>query len=95
MKKLILILLTLLFLISCSSTEYVYVYPELPEFNPTKPEAPILEELPEGDFNDMFYVIIKNDLKRDTYIAQLEAYGNIWEDFYTEVYNTFKEKQEN
>lgn len=94
MKKIFIILICL-FLIGCTSTEYIYVYPELPDYNPIKPEAPILEELSGDTVEDMLYIVIKNDIKRDTYIQQLEDYSTGWEDFYSEVQTIFKEKQVN
>jgi len=88
-KILIAMVLMAVLLVGCTTTEYVQIDP--PEFNPTRPERPELETLPEDAV--VLVQINTNMVRLVTYITQLEAYADGWEYYYKEVLTNAGDKK--
>lgn len=85
MKNKILIILTCLILTSCQSVEYIS--PELPKFNPVRPERPILEEVTE----EVPLNATINTIRLMEYSKQLETYSDSWELFYNRLQEEYND----
>lgn len=78
MKKIIIAILLMLMLTGCV-TRTVYVESEIPNFNPTIPERPVLDEI-KGEVSSEVAMII---VKLMGYAKELEAYGEAWREYYS------------
>ena len=83
--KIIFLLLFALLIVSCETV--TYIAPDLPTFEPVRPQRPQLEEVlgevPEG--------AIINTVRLMEYSRELEVYSNAWENYY----NSLREEFEN
>lgn len=72
-------ILAVLLLSSCTTVSYLV--PELPEFDPPRPERPVLaEQDPEG-----------NTIRLISYSRKLEVLIDGWEGFYAELREMFRD----
>lgn len=74
-----LVLCILIVLCGCQSTEYIA--PNLPDFDPVRPQRPVLETV-EGEVP---YEAVVNTIRLMEYARGMETYSDSWETFYTQL----------
>lgn len=86
MKKIKIIFLLMLTLLIVSCETVTYIAPNLPTFEPVRPQRPQLEEVtgevPEG--------AIINTVHLMEYSRELEVYSNAWENYYNNLREEFE-----
>lgn len=84
MRRFKIIFLLLFVLVSCETV--TYIAPDLPTFEPVRPQRPQLEEVtgevPEG--------AIINTVRLMEYSRELEVYSNAWENYYNKLREEFE-----
>lgn len=88
----LLMILILLLFPNCMTIEREHIQPSLPDFGLMRPSRPSL--LPINDDAQLPVPVLKNIILLQGYARELEAYADGWEEFYEELKDANRERDQ-